>query len=132
MKVRNGFISNSSSSSFIIGIKDEKSARAILNKACEVPEQHPFHDMIEEMVSAIVRSISHCDELGCDLTSYMEWVNEEGEDVDENIVNAINKGLTVYRGYFSDEGGDDIESLLCNTSFNIVRDDFVFIKEDGY
>jgi hypothetical protein len=138
MKIRQGFVSNSSSSSFILAIKqgrelDEANIRPLLGAAYGTP----MYGIAEKIAKHIARRAKK--------TSIREFLNDSGydslEDAVENgwhmtkqMAEALMsaEGMDVYTFYASDEDGDGIESMLCNEEFNIKTPDLVLVGGGGY
>ena len=125
MKIRNGFVSNSSSSSFIIAI-DEKDCDAELKLKLTIPMEIKFSEHGE-----VCRTEQ-------ELLKY--YKNEYDDDLEcsTNMVaalKAIREGKTVIIGSFSDEGSDFEERALCETGLENVEFDTdveVIQGEGGY
>ena len=56
MKIRNGFVSNSSSSSFIIGIKGKELGDSELLKVFKIGEDSPMYGLAETFAKLLVIS----------------------------------------------------------------------------
>lgn len=133
MKIRNGFVSNSSSSSFIIGFKNEisndKMKDAII-KAMNVSEKSPVFFIVKDLANCLVNSAKY----DLDLEDYIY----EEETEKEILCNFGIKEEDFYGNWSFKEGSlsrnesdDPIESLLANEEFDYY-DENIFIKTFGY
>lgn len=130
MKIRLGNVSNSSSSSFIVGVKKGKKLKDVLSS---FKVDGPFSTVIDGIVDCFVQDAeksskkSFCKEWGYD--SFDELVEDEWgfKDVKE----LFDGGFDVYRGSFSDDCGG-IEAMLCSSWFDYESDDLVIKKDGGY
>ena len=132
MKTRNGFVSNSSTSSFLIAVKgNKKILEVILRKILEVPIGYPLRGFVEEVCKTIIS----CDN-DYSFTStreYLRYLKKEGQndEGDLEIIDLLGKGYSIYTGSFSDEEGG-MEAFLCNTDLNYKSDDLILRHEGGY
>ena len=126
MKARAGFVSNSSTSSFIIGSK-EPLTREFLKKMASVPEGSFLHGLVDDIIEIIVDSAGK----PMTLEEYLEDRGMDEDELDEDTKKIFDRGMLFYSGGFSSES-DDIEVGLCNKKFDIDLDDFVFKQDGGY
>jgi len=130
MKTRNGFVSNSSSSSFIIAWKKKnEDVKKLLEKAFAIPKFHPLSDITEKVVNCLCSQLNENTFYTED--DYLNYIAEEGEYKEKEILKFIREGFTVGIGSLSDEEYG-IEAMLCNTDLNYKSDDLVIIHEGGY
>jgi len=134
MKVRNGFVSNSSSSSFLVAHKVEgKELELKIKNIFSVPTNYPikFPDFSKCIYDTIRNedTIKTRDEYaeyeGYD--SYADW-----DDGDEEILELLDKGFTIRFCSFSDDGGDPEDAILCNSDIFYEDDEIVLKQEGGY
>ena len=131
MKIRKGFVSNSSSSSFIIAVRGEEKLNIdSLVGLFQVPQTSPLYDIAVNMAQVMLNRSHLFDE--------KEIVYQFGYDSLEDALNSGNRhakllagGYTVYGGYASDEDGG-IEAMLCNTEIDFESEDVVLCCEGGY
>lgn len=119
MKTRTGFISNSSSTSFIVGVKDNTEI-----------ELHIKVDLAN--YGDVVTTKKELDEYYND--RYWKYDEDEKywkEEYDKCLaVLAAGKKLII--GDFSDDSGDDLSSFLCNRGIPKSPDVEVIHSEEGY
>jgi hypothetical protein len=120
MKIRSDFVTNSSSSSFIIAVKEELTPEK-LYKVFDVHENHPFVNF----VNIIFRSSEKTTEEK--IVRNYDYLLTESQRQD-----ILGKGYLFYKGYFSDEGASAAEAYLCNTNLDISEKDFIMLHEGGY
>jgi hypothetical protein len=130
MKCRDGFVSNSSSSSFVIGLK--KGVK--LKDALEVlgVEDHPFACLVDSMISAFEYEADKQSEQDVfsdyGVHTMAEFLADAGQFGDD-CVEIWGKGMDLYEGSFSDEDGG-VKAFLCDADFD-YEDDNIIIKKDG-
>jgi len=129
MKIRNGFVSNSSSSSFIVLAKEELTKEKLL-ELFKVPEDSPIISIVEDIAKTMMSGIKE--------VSPEEFINdyglEDGEDYEPYsslLKKAKEKNMKIYDGCFSSEG-EGAEMMLCYASINIETDDLIMHGEGGY
>lgn len=131
MKYRAGFVSNSSSSSFIIAVRGEEKLNVeSLVGLFQVPQTSPMYDIAVDMAQVMYNRSRMFDE--------KEILYQFGYDSIEDALESGNRhaklltdGFTVYGGYASDEDGG-IEAMLCNTAIDYESEDIVLYCEGGY
>ena len=134
MKHRQGFESNSSSSSFILGVKGDLSKDDLkqeLIKALHVSEVSPLFPMAKSIVDAIFS----CSEKYTSTqeildNTYVDTIEEFMSDYSAKVAAVINEeNWTVYTGSWCNDSGDVVEMMLCETPLNFVSDSLVFEHE---
>ena len=134
MKIRSGFVSNSSSSSFIIAFKGGSGNTDVmedLEPLFKLPDSFPLKDLDDALCRTIMRCIDSREKL-VTISDFTKWIEEEEFESDktkEKVLELINKQFTVYFGSFSTEN-DPIESLLCDSDLNFESDN-LYIQHEG-
>ena len=131
MKYRGGFVSNSSSSSFIIAVKngdvvDEKK----LIELFQVPETSPIYDVVSKMASVMWNRAKLMDEKEILYRTCCKTI-DEAVDGGYREAKLHKAGYMVYQGWASDEDGG-IEALICNTSIDYESPDLILQSDGGY
>jgi hypothetical protein len=99
MKIRKGFVSNSSSSSFIVAGNPSKDLDLTITIKADVKK---YADGIIKTREELYNNE--------EIQDFLEW----NEDISIcNLEEILDNGKYIYIGRFSDEEGDPIESLLC-------------------
>ncbi|MHA2280251.1 MAG: hypothetical protein ACXAC5_05270 [Promethearchaeota archaeon] len=115
MKVRSGFVSNSSSSSFIVAVEDETRVKVKIS----------FEADLEKYARRKLSTIEELNEYYDDYWGDRGWKYEECRK-------AIEAGKVVLVGSFDDQSGDELERFLCDNGLQgIVTDDVEIIQSEG-
>jgi hypothetical protein len=127
-KIRLGFVSNSSSSSFTVFTRPEMTdddLEKILLK--DVDNCGVFAPMVKRIMRMCVEKITDAQ------TSLQKYGEDEFFYNEYFLKRAKDKGMTkVYDGRFASDNGDEIETLLCRYfAFNYEDDNFLIYKHDG-
>jgi len=107
MKIRKGFVSNSSSSSFIIAVKGELTSKKVLS-IFDIKKNSFWKEFAELSSEYLVSRVGQVFNYGLGETYYL---NEENFKI---CVGLKEKGYTVYSGNIEDygEGGDAFSTAL--------------------
>ena len=112
MKIRNGFVSNSSSSSFIVSCKDKKSAKI------KVELEVDLYDHADDKITTLKELDGYfIDRYGWGGDTTLEAIFEDNEGLKEDYIKAkkaIECGELVLFGSFSNESDDPASMLLCD------------------
>lgn len=125
MKIRLFFVSNSSSSSFIITLKKGIKLEDKLNKIFSISKKHPLYHMAENVIRVLD---SKCSE-------YKTYKAYRDEHFENDEVEALFKsGVQVFVGSVDDGGcgGDELESAVCHMSINYSDDECTIKKDADY
>lgn len=135
MKIRDGFVSNSSSSSFVVTMKNgEKMTKETLLKAFDVKETSPLFGFANELSNWIISNVKEKNIEGI----YEDYVGRsDGKSIDEMIDGIIedygglhkeelekiaSSDYRYYSGSACNDSGDALESYLCDNGINIDTD----------
>lgn len=135
MKIRNGFVSNSSSSSFIVAVKDEKHTKIKLTIEVDLSKYARRYGG-----PAVISTVEQLYKLFKEDYDYDAAESEQrygGEFWKEKYnkaKTAIEAGKIVLFGRFADDNDDPIETLLCMHGLEgLTADGVEIIQSDaGY
>ncbi|MDE6003935.1 MAG: hypothetical protein K2G88_00930 [Oscillospiraceae bacterium] len=131
MKLRQDFITNSSSTSFIISLKDEWNENNFF-KTLGVLDDSALRNIFADLY----KTINYDKE---EINTYMKKYYPEmstveeflsfcnySNDVIEKVSQLIKEGRIVYYGKLSSNNGESVEAFFCMESFLICEDDIYF------
>ena len=126
MKTRLGFVSNSSSSSFII-VSKEPLTRQIMLDALKVPNDSLFTNFAGNVADWFVENSEEVT---------FDWFNDqydwEPDEYPEMVQMADLEGWHIYQGDASDNGYGAVEGAICDMSLVFRNDTFGIEKEGSY
>ncbi len=141
MKFRNGFVSNSSSSSFIVTMKNgEKMTKEILMNVFDVKKNSPLYKFAKDLSDWVMKNVKeqsikdiHDDYFGSNKKlSEDEMIEEILEDGSpkfdkEELEKIKNKEIRYYEGSASNDSGEALEYYLYEGEIEF-ENDFIKIK----
>jgi hypothetical protein len=123
MKIRTGFVSNSSSSSFIVAYKGEKPSVEQVMESFGIAKGSPaavmFGGIFETLLAA--KPMPKAD---------IEYLREDRSD--DEVLKLLDDGWTVLRGSSSDEGRDPSDAFLCFSDIDVSTKTLKITKSAGY
>lgn len=138
MKIRTGFVSNSSSSSFVLNVlkgTTEEEIRAMVEKLVGKMEGFFLPHFRAELVDCIMECKGEKNECVSELKWEKKWLKENpGKDTTERdrLQAMVDDKFDHYTGGFSDNGEGALQYFLCETSFTIDEKDFFMENDAGY
>lgn len=131
MKIRTGFVSNSSSTSFLIIAKEELN-QANFFELMGIDTDSPIADLFEQFYQAVIQNVN----IKIDFEVNDEQVPVEAlfegqrrGDISSHMLNKVkeakHQGLKVYFGMLSSEESL-IESFFCTDSFEVENEKIYF------
>ena len=138
MKIRTGFVSNSSSSNFVLRVlagSTEEEIRAIIE--AQVGEMKGFFmpTFRKDLIDTIMECKGSKNECEKDLKMELEWLEKNPDsDTDERdrYQAMCDDKFDHYSGGFSDNGEGPLQYFLCDTVFKIDEDYFFMENDPGH
>lgn len=145
MKIRTGFVSNSSSSSFVVIMKNGKEmTKETLLEAFDVKPTSPLYVFAKDLTDWIVHNVKKQDIKSlyhnyCGSSNKLtedEMIERILEDYgdpnekQEELEKIKNNEILYYEGSAASDSGDGLEYYLCETGIN-VDNDIITIKSGG-
>lgn len=141
MKIRNGFVSNSSSSSFTLALPKgtkKEDVKEIILKKMQVPDTSMIFSIAQNMAELFAEGIDQqldIDEEIKDTKRYLkDYPSTDGWEKDwiKELEGYKEKEWVVFRGGFSNNGTTGVEMMLCYWDLTIIDDDIHFENSGGY
>jgi len=135
MKIRNGFVSNSSSSSFIIVSKNGKLTKEKIMKVLNVNKKSPMYSMAEDVTKSMLYADKYTPEKFLDNYSYGDTIEEMEKEFKEDYPSyykiyesAKKNNWTIYMG-----SADDVDDpILCEMDLHYEDNEIIIEKDGGY
>ncbi len=127
MRVRAGFVTNSSSTSFLIITRDELEEGAFLD-LMGVAVDSPMADLFRELFRDVIGSSSFVDLAGVDRrVSPADWFHSDrmSSTMIARLEKAADQGLKAYFGYLSSDN-TPVQSFFCTDAFEVENERIYF------
>lgn len=143
MKIRAGFVSNSSSSSFVVVMKNGKEmSKETLLESFDVKKTSPLFVFAKDLADWIMQNVDKQDIKSLhrnycysskELTEdqMIEELIDECNITKEELERIKNKEIFYYEGSASSEG-EGLDYYLCETGINVDTDIITIISGGGY
>ena len=132
MKYRNGFVTNSSSTSFIISIKSEFSKESFMS-GIGADGESPMNVIFEDLFDAIDMNKQPIQDAAKNNGGVEMLLKKDGysSETISQVLKLISEGREVYYGELASDGSTPAEIYFCCESFILCEDDIYFIGNIG-
>lgn len=120
MKIKSDFVTNSSSTSFILVCDREFTEEEFL-QLVGVQAESPLQPIFSRLYKLINNRMKPLDDISVEIE-----IERSHPNVKEKLEDAKNSGKTIYMGELGTEDGDALESYFCVDSFEIQNDHIYF------
>lgn len=127
MRIRAGFVTNSSSTSFLIITRDELKEGSFLD-LMGVASDSPIANLFRELFSDIISASQYVDLAQVDSrTSPAAWFNTDrlSSAMIARLEKAADQGLKAYFGYLSSDN-TPVQSFFCTDAFEVENERIYF------
>jgi hypothetical protein len=127
MKIRAGFVSNSSSTSFLI-ISKEAFTRSHLLRLMGVDTKSPMHELFDQLYDELIEGVDEKVDLGT-VRGSAHWkylMGPRAERLSDRMIEKLEgyreKGWTAYYGHLDSES-NPVQTFFCMDSFEEENDE---------
>jgi len=133
-----GFVSNSSSSNFLIACKGNYTdfKKQLVSKF--IIKDYPIENLGENIANILINNTKFIIKNKSDLKNYFKQQYaididnaQDDEDIIKEYTDYLENGYTIYLGSNSDDE-EAVESLLCNSEINFENSNIIIKSNGGY